>query len=279
MVLSYCLQKNISQFYPNCRIRFIRYDGNYAGVGTNINIIKDKNIEACLPNIIVEAKAFIASQLREFTALDQMNGRFQVVPEYPEFAWLEGIVNAVTHREYALTGCYITVAMYDDRLEIISPGKFPSFVTVENIRETRFSRNPRISRVLTEFGWVRELNEGVKRIYAEMEAFFLEDPVYSETYQDVKLVLKNNMVMRTMRQIDRTKNLFGVECWNDLDDLERHILTYMGSKKRVTRSELATYTGKSDRTVTTRLNRLMAQNVIRRNGGKNDPHQTYEIIF
>ena len=45
---------------------------------------------------------------------------------------------------------------------------------IDNIRDTRFSRNPRIARVLTEFGWVRELNEGVKRIYEDMEDFFLD---------------------------------------------------------------------------------------------------------
>lgn len=37
--------KNVYQFYPNCRIRFIRYDGTSAGVGTQMNIIKDANIE------------------------------------------------------------------------------------------------------------------------------------------------------------------------------------------------------------------------------------------
>ena len=36
--------KNISQFYPNCRVRFVRYDGNSAQVGTRMNIIKDKTI-------------------------------------------------------------------------------------------------------------------------------------------------------------------------------------------------------------------------------------------
>lgn len=170
---------NIRQFYPNCRIRFLKYDGNSAQVGTKINLIKDVNIEEPILRIIDKAKEFIGTQLREFTALNQETGRFQVVPEYPEFAWQEGIVNAVTHREYALTGAFITVTMYDDRLEIKSPGKLPSIVTVENIMNTRFSRNSKIARVLTEMGWVRELNEGVKRIYSDMADFFLDEPVFS----------------------------------------------------------------------------------------------------
>lgn len=54
----------------------------------------------------------------------------------------------------------------------IFPGKLPNIVTVDNIKDTRYARNPRISRVLTDFGWVRELNEGVKRIYSDMADFF-----------------------------------------------------------------------------------------------------------
>ena len=58
--------------------------------------------------------------------------------------------------------------MYDDRLEITSPGRLPNIVTLENMKYTRWSRNPTIARTLVKFGWVRELNEGVQRIYDEM---------------------------------------------------------------------------------------------------------------
>ena len=270
--------ENIYQFYPNCRIRFIRYDGTAAQVGTKINIIKDVNIEYPLLKIIEKAKEFISGQLREFTALNQTTGQFQNVPEYPEFAWLEGIVNAVTHREYGMTGSHIKVSMFDDRLEILSPGKLPSIVTVDNIRETRFSRNPRIARVLTEFGWVRELNEGVKRIYSDMEEFFLDEPVYSEPEQSVRLVLKNNIVMRKMRQSDRALKSIGVTAWDELDDLEKLIVTYMGSKAEVTRAELNELTGKSNATIANRLNKLMDRNLVKRNGNKFDSNQTYSLV-
>lgn len=114
-------------------------------------------MDACILKLVDLAKKYIVTQLREFTALDTQTGTFKIVPEYPEFAWLEGIVNAIVHREYVLAGDYILVAMYDDRLEIKSPGKLPNMVTVENIKHTRYARNPKISRVLTEFGYVREI--------------------------------------------------------------------------------------------------------------------------
>ena len=270
--------KNVYQFYPNCRIRFLRYDGTFAQVGTKINLVRDTTVEEPLLKIIDKAKDYIASQLREFTMLNPQTGKFQTVPEYPEFAWQEGIVNAVTHREYAMSGSYIKVSMYDDRLEIESPGKLPNIVTVANIRDTRYSRNPRISRVLTEFGWVRELNEGVKRIYADMEAFFLDPPVYSEPEQTVKLILKNNYIMRTLRQEGRTLQNIGVKNWQMLDDIEHAILSYMMNKGPAKRMELVRYTEKSTGTISNRLNHLIDLGLVEARGLKNDPNRTYMIV-
>ena len=88
--------------------------------------------------------------------------------------------------------------MYDDRLEIFSPGKLPNLVTVENIRETRFSRNPQIARVFTEFGLVRGLNDGVKRIYADMKEQNLDSPIYTESDKSVTLILKNRIEERNI---------------------------------------------------------------------------------
>ena len=148
--------KNPSKFYPNARLRFLRYEGIKAQLGQRLNLIKDINIDGPIPKIIEEAKVLIASQLRDFQTLDK-SGRFKRVPEYPEFAWLEGIVNALTHRDYSLRGEHIKVTMYDDRLEILSPGKLPNIVDLKNMRYTRYSRNPIIARILSELGWVKEL--------------------------------------------------------------------------------------------------------------------------
>lgn len=271
--------RDIQRFYPNSRVRFIRYDGTSAKTGTQMNIVRDYNIELPLLRILEKTREFIGLQLREFIALNPQTGRFQVVPEYPEFAWTEGIVNAVAHREYSMSGSYIRVSMFDDRLEIESPGKLPSMVTVDNIKETRYSRNPRIARVLTEFGWVRELNEGVKRIYADMEKFFLDDPEYSEPGASVRLVLRNNIVMRNLRKKDWTMESIGDEAWETLEDVEHQILVFMSEKKSVTRQELQNHLKRSGAFVTKRLSKLMDMGIVKSNGHTNDPKRTYSIVF
>lgn len=79
-------------------------------------------------------------------------------------------------------------------------GKRLNIVTLDSMRTTRYSRNPRIARTLIEFGWVRELNEGVQRIYGEMQRMLLHDPTFSEPDDvRVQLTLENNIVARTTR--------------------------------------------------------------------------------
>lgn len=269
--------ENTMQFYPNCRVRFLRYDGNSMQVGERINIIKDINIECSLLKIIPKVKEIVSLQLRDFVTLNKENGRFMVIPEYPEFAWLEGIVNAVTHREYAFEGNYIMVTMYNDRLEITSPGKLPNIVTLENIKETRYSRNPRIARVLTEFGWVRELNEGVKRIYEDMKMFFLDAPQYSEPNNSVKLILKNNIIMRKLRQSDKLENTIGEEIWSKLDMNDKKIILYIANRGKANRKELEEETGKSATTINKRIKKLIEDNIIVRVGDKSDPRHYLEL--
>ena len=146
-----------SVMMPQARVRVLRYDGVKMETGERLNITKERVFAGPLPKVIQGAYELISSMLREFQFLGP-DGKFQTVPEYPEFAWFEGLINAVTHRDYAFRGDYIRVSIFDDRLEIVSPGALPNIVTLDNIKTTRYSRNPRIARTLVEFGWVRELN-------------------------------------------------------------------------------------------------------------------------
>lgn len=88
--------------------------------------------------------------------------------EYPAFAVREALVNAVCHRDYRLKGRRIEVRMFSDRLEVISPGGLPGFITVDNIVEEHFSRNPRLVGALFHWGYIEELGLGIDRMIEEM---------------------------------------------------------------------------------------------------------------
>ena len=275
--------KNIMKFNMNCRIRFIRVDGREMQVGANYNVVKDKSIDEPILRLVDAAKAFIADQLRVFTRQEHGSGRFVEKPEYPEFPWVEGIINAVAHRDYAALGQFIKVSMYDDRLEIESPGRFPNIVTADNISYTRFSRNKTISRVMTEFEWVRELNEGVKKIYSDMTEAGLPEPEYIETPNTVRLILRNNIDERTAYRNKASGEgergiILGLETiWNELDDVEKAIVTCIKENRKASRSELEKYTHKSRGTVINRLNKLLDKGIIKVNGDIHDPRRTYEL--
>lgn len=265
-----------SSFFPQVRVRFLRFDGVTMGTGSQFNVVKDVTFEDALPTLIIKVREFVRTQLREFQYLDD-EGQFQVLPEYPEFAWFEGIVNAVTHRNYPIFGDYIRIMMFDDRLEIHSPGKLPNIVTVENIKHERFSRNPRIARTLTEFGWVREMNEGVKRIYSEMESFFLHEPIYSEPGNKVVLTLENSIVSRHLRVEDRMEKDF--EYYTDLSDDEKIILHYMyNSGEKMTTAKAMKLTERSRRYAGKLLQIMLKKGLLKWHGtSKNDRNQYYSL--
>lgn len=271
--------KNPEKFIPNCKIRFIRYDGLEGQVGTEMNIIKDISIYGPLHKMIDEAKRVVSTQLRDFNALDPNTGKFDTVTEYPEFAWQEGVVNAVTHRDYSIKGEHIKVIMYDDRLEILSPGKLPNIVNINNLKHTRYSRNPKIARILSEFGWVKELNEGIKRIYKEMNEYFLDNPKFTEPNNNsLLLTLKNNIVMRRMRNMEQMSSLFTKDLWDSLSKHEIKAIELAYINGKVTTKDLQEKIERSPKIARKVLDSLKTKGVFEWNGtSTNDPKQYFEL--
>lgn len=271
--------KNPSIYLPSARVRVLKFEGTEFKVGTEMNIIKDRTFDKCLFKILEQARDFINSQLREFTHLSP-DGVFETVPEYPEFAWYEGLVNAVCHRDYSNSGEYIIIKLFDDRLEISSPGRLGGFVTLETMKNKRYSRNPQIARVLNELGIVRELNEGVKRIYSEMQKFYLKDPVYSEPDRNsVLLVLDNNIAVRANRKQETLKKSdFIKEKWDILNYAERQVLQVINDKGEVTSDDVSKIINRGKTTAVKLLNKLIDLDLIVWTGtSKNDSYGRYKM--
>ena len=82
---------------------------------------------------------------------------------FPRDAIREAIVNAVAHRDYTLAGTDVEVSLYQDRLEVISPGRLPNGVTVEKMAEgLRAARNELLKEILRDYGYVDHLGMGVR---------------------------------------------------------------------------------------------------------------------
>lgn len=180
---------NPQAFLPEALVRVVRYRGRDRGTGSRQQVIEDVRVEGPIPHQIVEARAHVQRLQPSRRAL-LSSGKFGDVPLVPEDAWLEGIVNAAIHRSYSAAGDHIRVEIFDDRIEISSPGRFPGLVDfTDPLAMTRFARNPRIARVCADLSFGQELGEGIRRMYEEMRQAGLNDPIYRETSGSVELTL------------------------------------------------------------------------------------------
>jgi ATP-dependent DNA helicase RecG len=182
--------KKPQDYFPRAFIRFIRYDGTEAKVGKDMNVVKDVIFEGRILDQIEKAVDYIKIQMKEKTYLGH-DGIFVTEEEYNEFVRTEIVVNAVTHRDYGIKGTDIQIKMFDDRLEVDSPGTFAGMVKKENIRYTHFSRNPKIAAFLKDYDYVKEYGEGVDRMCKELEAVGLPDPVFDNNTFILKTTIKS----------------------------------------------------------------------------------------
>jgi ATP-dependent DNA helicase RecG len=162
--------KDPVKWHPRCGIDFVRWEGMERKGGAELNIEKRIRIEAPLALLPKQAFDAIKPFIRERQQLVDLF--FTERLEYPTFAWQEALINAVAHRDYSIQGAPIEVWMFDDRIEIKSMGPPPEPVTVEALSRgepLHLSRNPIIVRVLAELGYMRDLGEGIPRMFSEME--------------------------------------------------------------------------------------------------------------
>jgi ATP-dependent DNA helicase RecG len=219
-------------WHPRCGIRVIKYEGTEPRTGAQMNIVKDRIFEAPLPKLLDQTFDLMATLLREFTRL-WPNGKFVTTPEYPPFVWQEAVTNAVVHRSYTNRGRQTEVFIFDDRLEVISPGEFPGSIRAATIRGSHFSRNPRIARVMAELEYIRDLGEGVDRMFREMEEGNLPSPVFEEITGAVRLVLYNGLGKQTMP----AQKVLAPELMMRLNERQRKVLEYIAQKGSIASRE------------------------------------------
>ena len=174
---------------------------------------------------------FVGRHTKRFEAVT--GARREVIPEYPETVVREAIVNALAHRDYGLEGATVDVTVWDDRLEVRSPGPLPGHITVENMRREHYSRNPRIMRVLKAMGFVEEYGDGVDRMYRDMETRLMEPPVFTAASGSVTVTLRNRFLVDVEDQV--WLMLLGHE---ELSAAERLALVMARQRGQVTPREL-----------------------------------------
>lgn len=175
--------KDPQRFVRGAEITAVRFAGEAMG-----DHFTRFDISGTLPNQIKKAEIFLRDHLRKTAALGAAMARSETL-EYPLEAARELVINAVAHRDYSISGDGIRLYIYRGRMEVISPGGLAGHVTVDNIKDERFSRNPAIVQVLADMRFIERLGYGVDRVIDLMQAQRLRAPEFTETAGGFRVTL------------------------------------------------------------------------------------------
>lgn len=216
-------------------LKITHYYGTKPGYSGTPNFVRRPfSIEGPLMQQIETAIEYFRSVAK--SAPPKLHGAgFQSSLLIPEWAFQEAITNAVIHRNYFVQND-IQIRLFDDRIEIESPGTYPGHITPNNIRTERFSRNPIILRTLNRFAIAPNLDigEGVDRIFKVMQENNLYEPLYYPRSSRPNSVL---LVLLNLQKIDY---------WDTVNK-------YLEAHYRITNNEARKITGVKDTLKMTRL--------------------------
>lgn len=141
---------------------------------------------------IKRGEQFVLRNIKKSAWINPNTGRREEQYEIPYLAIREAIANAVAHRDYKSPG-NVDIAIFDDRIEVWSPGRLPSGISIFNIRsEKSFSlpRNPVISEALFLAGYIEKWGTGINKMNRLMQERDLPLPEYDEIGDNFVVVFK-----------------------------------------------------------------------------------------
>ena len=172
-----------------CGIKLYRYNTKDAE-GTRETLSFDPiSIEGCAYEQVTTA---VEKAVEIVQSVRIMTSKGLIPATYPKDALHEIITNAVLHRDYSIADD-IHVRIFDNRIEILSPGTLPAHITPENILDERFARNGSIVRLINKFPDPpnKDVGEGLNTAFSAMKQMNLKEPEISQVGANVLVVLKH----------------------------------------------------------------------------------------
>jgi len=191
---------------PHSRAIFVKFaDTQPRGPQGSFGYGRREEFVGPLPLIIDRAWRVIWEEMDKQAVVHDLQRQDET--EYPRSVVREALVNAVAHRDYRMTGRSIEIRMYTDRLEVTSPGGLPAHITLDNIVEEHYSRNPRIVNGLYQWGYIEELGLGVDRMIEDMVSAGHPPPEFEAKGHRFTVVLHNRKdPARVVQQWEQSMN-------------------------------------------------------------------------
>ncbi|MCC6167704.1 MAG: putative DNA binding domain-containing protein [Caldilineaceae bacterium] len=206
-------------FLPQSRAIFVRFaDVQPRGPEGSFGYGRREELIGPLPVIIDRAWRVMWEEMDKQAVVRGLQRHEET--EYPQSAVREALVNAVAHRDYRLTGRSIEIRMYTDRLEVTSPGGLPAHITLDNIVEEHYSRNPRIVNGLYQWGYIEELGLGVDRMIEDMVSAGHMPPKFEAKSHRFSVILYNRRdPVQAMKSWEQNMNERQIKA---IEFLQRH---------------------------------------------------------
>ena len=193
------------RWLPQSSVVFVRFVGTTPrGEQGHAGYTRREEITGSVPRLIEATWNLVWSEMAISAVVKGLER--EETFEYPQFAVREALVNAICHRDYRLRGRRIEVRMFSDRLEVISPGGLPGFITVENIKHEHFSRNPRLVGGLFHWGYIEELGLGIDRMMEVMEQAGHSPPRFDARPYSFAVALHNERIRPKVPEWARDTN-------------------------------------------------------------------------
>lgn len=248
---------NRLDLFPDAMIRCARFGGI-----TKEKIIDQQDFSSSPPLALREILSFIERNTRTEAVI----GKLQRVDisEYPPFAIREALINALLHADYAMKGCHIQIAIFDDRIEFTNPGGLPFGQTLEKAL-SGFSklRNRVIGRLFRELKLIEQWGSGLQRILSVCKKAGLQRPIIEEHNNHFRLIL---FAKRVEKQISLK--------WESL------LISYLEENTSITPNQAAKIWKISSRTARTRLKTMVESGMLHRIAtSEKDPFATFVSTF
>jgi len=222
------------QFLPQLVITFLQFFGTTETEKTprGERFVDNRKFEGPIPDIVTDTVNHVLASIRKSSLIEGLFRRD--VPEYPEEAVREVVLNAVAHRDYSpyVRGSYVQVRLFADRLEVQSPGGLYGNVSEENLEEESSTRNGVLMRLMEDLHLVENRGSGIRAMLEAMRRANLEPPRFEDKRSSFWVTFRNHTLM-SPEAITWLNQFAGLP----LNDRQRLALVYLRYNDQITNSD------------------------------------------
>lgn len=254
--------KEPQQFLPMTHLTVVKFKGTDHSQGYSDR----KDFTGTLVEIVDKTLEWLDDRMYHGGRIPKEGPVRQEVMQFHLPALREILVNAVAHRDYTNTGSRIIVNMFDDRLEIQSPGKLPGHITPRNILREQYARNPSLLLVLMEWGYSEAIGQGLDRVFEELKRLRYRKPKLLDTGASFIFTM-------TAKDVGKALESKKTDIEHKLNERQERVLAYLKKHQVITVSGYLKINPKvTTRTANRDLRGLAEKGIVTIKGAKRGRH-------